>query len=266
MTKTRVILILSCAGLIGLLFILPRAVVVGDQNMAGQDSVSGAGHSPVKAADQVRINEMRLSLSKSGVTDRNTSIFADSLAALYKEVGRPDSAGLWFEQAASVGNDPEILRKAADAYAEASVFSVDAGKAEFWATRAQKIYEGLLKADPQNSDLSVKLALTYMTTSAPMKGVGLLREVLAREPENEQALLNMGMLSIRSGQFAKAVDWLERLVKAHPANVEGQLLLGRALAGTGEKEKARAQYERTMKMTNDPAVQQQLEQFIKELN
>lgn len=265
MTKTRIILAVSCAALVGLLFYLPRAVVVGDKSIAGQDSAVNAGHSMLKTADQARINDLRNSLG-AGVTDRNTAIFADSLASLYQAAGRPDSAALWYEQAARVLNDPAILLKAADAYSEASAFATDASKAGDLAARAQQMYEGLLKNDPQNADLTVKLALTYMVTSAPMKGVGLLREVLAKDPEHEQALLNMGMLSLRSGQFAKAVDWLERLTKAHPANLEGQLLLGRALAGTGEKEKARAQYERTGKMTNDPAVQQQLEQLIKELN
>ena len=48
-------------------------------------------------------------------------------------------------------------------------------------------------------------------------------------------------------------------------NIEGQLLLGAAYAGAGEKDKARAQYERTRKLTNDPAVQQQLDQYIKDL-
>ena len=265
MTKTRIILAVSCAGLIGLLFLLPRAVVVSERSVAAQDSAVDAGHSALNSTDQVRINDLRKSLS-GGVQDRNTAIFADSLASLYQKSGRPDSAALWYYEAATVLNEPAILLKAADSYSEAAAFSTDAARAENWATKAQQIYEGLLKNDPQNADLTVKLALTYMVTSAPMKGVGLLREVLAREPEHEQALLNMGMLSLRSGQFAKAVDWLERLTKAHPANLEGQMLLGRALAGTGEKEKARAQYERTRNMTNDPAVQQQLEQFIKELN
>ena len=73
------------------------------------------------------------------------------------------------------------------------------------------------------------------------------------------------MLSVQSGQFAKAVDWLKQLAAVNPNNIEGQILLGVALSGVGDKEKARAQYEHVKNLSNDPAVQQQLDQYIKDL-
>lgn len=265
MRTTRIVLISSCILITGLLFLLPKAVVENDAAATPQDS-SASAHSSIPAEDQARISSLRAKLLANGVNGKNSVIFADSLGFLYAAAGRPDSAAIWLDQAATL--DPNASRQlsAADAWLQASSMSLEPEKSEEMARRAQSLFLQVLEGDPKNLDVKVKLAMTYMSSAAPMQGVSMLREVLETDPNHEQALLSMGILSLRSGQFAKAVDWFIRLTKAHPENEEGQLLLGKALAETGEKEKAREQYERAMKTTKDPAVQQQLEQFIKELD
>jgi outer membrane protein len=261
---TRIVLISSCIIITGLLFLLPKAVVENDA-ATPQDS-SASAHSSIPAQDQAKINSLRSRLLSNGADGKNSAIFADSLGFLYAAAGRPDSAAIWLDQAATL--DPNASRQlnAADAWLQASAMSLEPEKSEEMARRAQSLFQQVLEGDPKNLDVKVKLAMTYMSSAAPMQGVAMLREVLEADPKHEQALLSMGILSLRSGQFAKAVDWFTRLTKAHPENEEGQLLLGKALAETGEKEKAREQYERARKTTKDPAVQQQLEQFIKELD
>lgn len=267
MLKTRLILLISAVTVTGALYLLPKAVVENDADSMADSTVQAApGHEDVTAGQQASINALRVLLTDETSKERNNPIFADSLGSLYAAAGRPDSSAMWFERASLLDPNSSRVLKAADAWYLAHDLSLDPEVAAERAGRAQQLYKRLLEKSPQDADLKVKLAMTYMSSAAPMQGVTMLREVLAAQPEHEQALLNMGKLSIRSGQYAKAVDWLSRLTKAHPENLEGQLLFGKALAETGEKEQARAQYERTRKMTNDPAVQQQLEQFIKELN
>jgi len=197
--------------------------------------------------------------------DENNTIFADSLASLYASAGQFDSAAVYREKLSSFIGTPESQVLAGDAWYQAFTFSMNPETRAKFASKAQELYNIALKAQPSNADIKVKVALTYMETSSPMQGVGLLREVLAENPRHEKALQNMGMLSIRSEQFAKAVEWLTKLTDAYPENIEGQVLLGAAYAGAGDKTKALAQYERTKTMTNDPAVQQQLDQYIKDL-
>jgi len=180
-------------------------------------------------------------------------------------LGRFDSSAMYREKLASFFNTVDSQVLAGDAWYQAFTFNLNAESRTIQAQKAQDFFKSALEKQPSNADIKVKLALTYMGTSAPMQGVGILREVLAENPKNERALQNMGMLSIQSGQYAKAVEWLTRLTESYPENIEGQVLLGAAFAGAGDKQKALKQYERTKTLTNDPAVQQQLDQYIKDL-
>jgi outer membrane protein len=261
--RIRLILIATCALVVWLLFLLPKAVVENDKDLEPSAKTADT-HQQISNDLQSSINRLRANLSESK-TDGKNPIFADSLAEFYLKAGRYDSAAAFFEIAATFFGTEQSILKAADAYYQAFSFSMDGSKSTAMAEKARSLYETLLKNQKDQPDLKVKLAMTYMSSSAPMQGIALLREVLEQYPDHEEGLLRMGMLSIRSGQFAKAIDWLKRLQKAHPENVEGQMLLGAAFAGAGEKEKALEQFERTRKMTNDPAVQQQLDAYVKDL-
>ena len=266
MLNTRIILFASCIILCVLLFLLPKAVVENDGGLAGEGAAqaSGNGHQGVTPEIQNTINRLR-EQTDNGRPDRNNAIFADSLASLYTDAGRYDSAAMYRERSATFFDTPDGWLAAGESWYQAFTFSLDEQKRSFYAGKAQGIFNKILEREPGNASVKVKLAMTYIGSSTPMQGITLLREVIAADPKNEEALLKMGTLSIQSGQFGKAIDWLKKLENVNPANVEGQLLLGAAYAGAGEKEKARAQYERTRKLTDDPAVQQQLDQYIKDL-
>ena len=266
MFRTRILLIIGAVALVTVLFLLPRGVVDNESEMAESSAPTTMAENHKASDSSVRSGIKRL-LAKVDASpiDENNTIFADSLASLYASAGQFDSAAVYRERLASFIGTPESQVLAGDAWYQAFTFSMNPETRAKFALKAQELYNTALKAQPSNADIKVKVALTYMETSSPMQGVGLLREVLAENPRNEKALQNMGMLSIRSGQFAKAVEWLTKLTDAYPENIEGQVLLGAAYAGAGDKAKALAQYERTKTMTNDPAVQQQLDQYIKDL-
>ena len=266
MIKTRIILFSSCILLCVLLFLLPKAVVENDGGLAGKNPMAepGNGHQGIGPEMRRNINRLRAK-ADDGRQDRNNAIFADSLASLYAEAGRYDSAAMYRERSATFFDTPESWLAAGDSWYQAFTFSLNEQERSSFAGKAQVIFTKILERNPEDAPVKVKLAMTYIGTATPMQGIKLLREVIAADPKNEDALLKMGTLSIQSGQFGKAIDWLKKLETVNPANVEGQLLLGAAYAGAGDKEKARAQYERTRKLTDDPAVQQQLDQYIKDL-
>ncbi|MFM7193653.1 MAG: tetratricopeptide repeat protein [Bacteroidota bacterium] len=266
MLKTRIILLASCAVIVALLFLLPKSVVENEGGLApeGTAMTTGDGHQAMDPATQVTINQLKAAVD-NGRQDRNNAIFADSLASLYAAAGRYDSAAIYKERSATFFDTPEAWTSAGEAWYQAFTFSLNEADRSALAGKAQEIFRKILDKDPNNAGVKVKLAMTYIGTSTPMQGITLLREVIAADPKNEEALLKMGTLSIQSGQFGKAIDWLKKLEAVNPENIEGQLLLGAAYAGAGEKDNARAQYERTRKLTNDPAVQQQLDQYLKDL-
>ncbi|HWA35256.1 MAG TPA: tetratricopeptide repeat protein, partial [Cyclobacteriaceae bacterium] len=127
-----------------------------------------------------------------------------------------------------------------------------------------EVYGEILDKQPDNLEVKTKMAMTWLS-SAPMKGVGMLREVLAKDPRNELALFNMGMLSIQSTQYSKAVEWLEKLVSVNDKHLQGNLLLGVAYLNTGDKAKARQQFDKVKKMDTDPSVQATVDSYLEEL-
>src|SRR5882757_3644764 len=265
MSKTRIILIAASVLLIVALFFLPKAVVENDSQLQTESrdetshALPGSPHSETPQSLRRDINRLRARYL-SALPEEKNAIFADSLAALYNQAGLFDSAAWFAERAATFFITDESLLKAGDAYYEAYTFALDASKQKALAGKTRDVYSKLLEKQPGNLEVKTKMAMTYLS-SAPMKGVAMLREVLAKDPQNELALFNMGMLSIQSTQYAKAVEWLEKLVNVNDKHLQGNLLLGVAYLNTGDKTKARQQFEKVKKMDKDPSVQATVDSY-----
>ena len=187
------------------------------------------------------------------------------MAGLYQKATRYDSAAWYAEQANSFFETTESNLKAGEAFFQAFSFALENTKRNEMATKARIYFQKILDQNPGNLDVKTKMALTYIGTTNPMQGITMLREVLAENPKFQPALFNMGMLSVQSGQYSKAIEWLNQLLEINPEDVQGILLLGVAYAENGEKEEAREQFEKVKKLDSDPAVQQQADAYLKDL-
>lgn len=269
MVKTRLLIIAVCAISIWLLFQLPKVVIENEGRLTGgtvRDSIASNLPEHVQAPTEVRraIAVLKKEYDKSAGKEKN-AIFADSLASLYKVANQFDSAAWFAERAAQFFNNVGSWTKAGDNYYQAYTLALTQENQRALAAKAQELYGKVLEREPANLEVKTKMAMTYLTTSNPMQGIMMLREVLLADPKNELALFNMGMLSIQSGQYDRAIERLEELLAINPGHVQGQLLLGLALMNTGEKEKARAQFERVKQMDKDPAVQATVDSYLKDL-
>ncbi|RAW03230.1 tetratricopeptide repeat protein [Pseudochryseolinea flava] len=266
MIKTRIILLVVSVALIAIIFLLPKVVIENDAPLASGDSTAQTKpemHKPIAPETGNAIKAVRSLYEKSSEKEKN-AIFADSLADLYREAGKFDSSAWFAEDAAKFYGTPGSWTKAGDQYYEAYTFAVDAKKQGMLARKAQDIYKQVLAENPKNLDVKTKLAMTYMT-EAPMQGVALLREILEVDPTHEEALYNLGMLSVQSRQYDKAVGHLEKLIKISPEHIQGRLLLGISLMETGDKKGAREQLEKVKQLDNDPAVQETVDSYLKDL-
>jgi len=267
MLKTRIILVIVAAILVGLIFLLPKSVVENESQLkedAPAETISTAGHSEIPANLSESIKNIRSQYGQGGANEKN-AIFADSLRILYTQAGQFDSAAWYAEQAATFFNTTESFLKAGNSYYEAYTFAMGPDKQELMAEKARMWLEKVLATDPKNLEIKTKMGMTYMSSKAPMQGLSIIREVLAEDPKNELALFNMGMLSIQSGQYDKAVGYMDRLVAVNPNHVQAQLLLGVAYMNTGNKEKARQQFEKVKQLDRDPAVQATVDSYLKDL-
>lgn len=266
MLRTRIILIVACAITIWLIFQLPKSVVENEAELKDTNPSTKVDsiHSMVDPLLQTQINTLRVRLSKEA-NNRNSAIFADSLASLYIKAARYDSAAWYTEQANVFFETTESYIKTGEAYFQAFSFALDNVKRSEMAEKTRTYFQKVLDENPHNLDVKTKMALTYIGTSTPMQGITLLREVLAENPKFQPALFNMGMLSVQSGQYTRAINWLNQLLEVDPDDIQGLLLLGVAYAENGDKDKAREQFEKVKRLDSDPAVQQQADAYLKDL-
>lgn len=266
MLRTRIILIVVSAVIIVALFLLPKVVVENESQLANTpaDSTKTDPHGEAPEALLGRISQLRIQYQTSSENQKK-AIFADSLAGLYSEAGKFDSAGWYAEQAAMFFNNEESWEKAGDNYYQAYTFALDAEKQSQLATKTQEHFTKVLELNPVNLEAKTKMAMTYLSSGTPMQGIMMLREVLKADPKNELAMFNLGMLSIQSGQYDKAIARLTELVEINPGHIQGQLLLGIAYMNSGEKKKAREQFEKVKEMDKDPAVQATVDSYLKDL-
>src|SRR5262245_57397367 len=95
MLKTRIILIVACALVVFLIFLLPKSVVENEAELQKPAPTAGdAMHTQASAEVLVAIRQLKAKLAIEP-EKRNSAIFADSLAGLYKKATLFDSAALF---------------------------------------------------------------------------------------------------------------------------------------------------------------------------
>jgi tetratricopeptide (TPR) repeat protein len=269
MLKTRILLFAVCAILVWLIFQLPKVVVDNEGRLATanvQDSIAANLEAHVATPAEVReaITAVKKSLVETSEKEKN-AIFADSLANLYKAANQFDSAAWYAERASEFFNTTESWRKTADNYYQAYTLALSQDKQTMMAGKAQEYYKKVIDADPEDLEAKTNMAMTYITSSNPMQGITMLREVLAVDPQNENALFNMGMLSYQSGQYDRAIDRFKELLAVNPDHIQGQLLLGVSLLSKGDNEAAAVQLEKVKQMSDDPAVHATVDSYLQQV-
>lgn len=184
--------------------------------------------------------------------DGNRLKLARQLGEKYAAISKFDSAGYFYEQAATVRPGETAYRKAADQYFEAFSFAATEERSKQLGEKARSLYQKVLENNPTNLDAKTNIAMTYIASEAPMQGITLLREVIATDPNNEKALFNLGLLSIQSNQYDKAVERFQHLVSVDPKHVQGTFYLAVSLAATGKKAEAETTFKKAKTLSDDP--------------
>lgn len=290
--KSQLLALLAAIVLVGILFSLPKVVVdtgeekeaaVAQQKAAaataaddheGHDHAEGehdhAGHeegmhlAELPAEKRQMADRLREKISESE-NKENIAIFADSLASLYAQSLKYDSAAYYAEEA--LARHPSLPRMySAGLYNfEAFNYAVDAQRQQAFSKKAEKHLLKVLEQDPDGLEPKNKLAMLYVASENPMKGIMMLREVLEKDPDNPEALMNMGLLSVRSNQYDKAAERFEQLTRVQPANVQAQFYLAISYLETGRKELARERFLKVKELDQDPEVVATVDQYLENL-
>lgn len=136
--------------------------------------------------------------------------------------------------------------------------------------KAISSYEKALELNPENLDAQTSIGVAYVEGATilgemPMKGIGILLEVVNKDPKNINALTNLGYFAIQSGQYEKAIERFTKIIEIDPENAEAYLYLTDVYLSQNDKEKGLKTLEKYKSLVNDPLLKQQVDQYMKEI-
>ena len=272
MKKSQIIAIVVGIVAVAILFSLPRVVVdneeggaqITESEQSEPNNQAGMHEPEVDESIKSDINSLLAKLETEDNKEKFVT-FADSIASLYYQASKYDSAAFYYERALEKTTDLERLEKTGNAYYEAYTFALDEKKIARLAEKTRSYLNQILEKDPKRLDLKTKVAMTYVSSSNPMQGITMLREILEADPKNEDALFNMGVLSMQSGQYKRAAERFEELVQYHPDNLQGQFYLAVSYFESKQTNKSKRQFEKVKGMTTDQMILSSIDSYLERL-
>lgn len=217
-SRNQWLLIISAVMLTVLLMFFPKGVIQKkNTNTANRDQIQQKEEKQEASSSthQVQIpKELKTSIDsiKNVYHKTNDIKFLEKIGDLYFEATAFDSASYYYENVSKQKNSLAVKIKLSEAYY--SWFSITEGRDAQVAQKCVQILEEIVTISPDNLEAKSKLGyVTTLTSEAPMKGVKILKEVLAKNPNFRTALFDLGLLDIRSGQIEKAQEKFEKLLK-----------------------------------------------------
>lgn len=229
---------------------------------ASIDSIFKASKALLPPHALTELTAIEEQIAKTGDSSRMPELFEKS-AELWMEHKQGPMVAWNKGMAAHLAQSEKKLTFAGQLYLGLMHDAATASMAAWEAEEAVKYLNEALALNPNNDTTKLALATAYIEgTGAPMSGVSILREMIAKNPDHIPANLLLGRLSIQSGQFDKAVDRLEHVLTLEPKNREALYFLGEAQKGKGENEKAIATFRKLEGIVNNPDFTKDIEDYI----
>jgi len=148
----------------------------------------------------------------------------------------------------------------------------DLPKRSWKAGAAIELFEKAIELNPSNDSLQVELGTTYILGKGvagdgqqTMKGVGILKGIIAKDSMNMEAQLALGIGDVISGQYDKAITRLPIVIKREPNNIEAISWLADAYAYYGDKQDAMKWYLQSKLLMNNAQFSKEVDERIKKL-
>jgi tetratricopeptide (TPR) repeat protein len=203
-------------------------------------------------------------LNRSGSKEEQVAAL-DSIARFWVELKQPGIVAFYTQKKAEITNTTNDWMKAGAGFSGASKFAHDHYK-KYYSDQAILSYEAALRIDSASLKAKTGLGVAYVEGSAdPMKGIMLLREVLAKDSNNIDAHINLGFFSIQSGQYEKAIDRFDKVLEIDKDFIPAYLYKGEAYAAMGNKEMAIESLEKYKSFNTNKYIIEEIDKYIKEI-
>jgi cytochrome c-type biogenesis protein CcmH/NrfG len=170
---------------------------------------------------------------------------------------------------AQTENNEEAWMGSSNEFLKAARYFQDNNKALLY-KEAISGFEKVLEINPKNLPAKTALGSAIVEGSGllgtqPMKGITLLREVIAQDSANIEANLQLGLFSVTSRQFDKAIERFQRILRIDSTHIEMYVYMGDTYLTMGEKQKAIDSYENYKIRVKDTLITKDIDEYIKKL-
>ncbi|MDA9782955.1 tetratricopeptide repeat protein [Vicingaceae bacterium] len=270
---------------LGLLYCVPRQEseiteksnsVETEESHEGHDHAEGEGHDHEHEGEfEDRLNdsdkEFIAGLEKRAkqIADVDTKLnLYDSLMTFSIKRNVPPLVAKYTEEKAKVVPTEVNFMLAGDNFFKA--FRLSKLKPKDLVEGAIHNYEKVLELNPDNLQAQTAIGVASVEGSSqlgimPMKGIGILKDVLNKDSKNVDAMTNLGYFAIQSGQFEKAVERFEEVLFIDPNNAEAYIYLTDAYLSQDKVDKGIETLEKYKLLVDDPIVIKQVEDYINEI-
>ncbi len=132
--------------------------------------------------------------------------------------------------------------------------------------KANNAFKKALAIDTSSNDAKTGLGVTIVNgMGAPMTGIAMLAEVVAKDPKNLKANMNLGMFAIKSGQFDKAITRFNNIISNIKATPDAYFYLATAYENLGKNTEAVDAYLNSKKLAANPTLSNFIDKKVAEL-
>lgn len=232
---------------------------------ASDSNSTGKGVEVLSFEDYEKLRLKELSVSSRDTIQHYKNIKDyNALAKYWAKYNTPLSGYYTFLLAEGNGH-PEDYKIAGETFFSALSETQDTIIRNNLITFAVRSFEKAL-ALTADVDTKLQLATVYVeATPEPMKGIGLLKEIIDSMPQNIPANMLLGRFAIMSGQFDKAEQRFNTILSQEPGNAEALYFMAVTQEGLGNKDKAIELLEICKKIVNNEGFTAEINEYIKGL-
>jgi tetratricopeptide (TPR) repeat protein len=227
------------------------------------EKASEASKNAINKNLTVEINALENSY-KSADGDKKIAL-AEQLAQKWDDVEQITPSALYLEVVAKAKPSVSQWLNTGNRFLKAFDSTQDSLAQPLLLQKANTSFKNVLALDSNNIEAKTGLGVTIVNgLGAPMQGIAMLLEVVAKEPKNIKANMNLGLFSIKSGQFAKAIPRFNTVIESKPSP-EAYFYLGTALENLGKNKEAVDAYLNSKKLAANTTLTSFLDKKIAEL-
>ena len=266
LTTKQIAVITGGIALSVLLYFAPRKLSKTEVSQTKQTSINV---SVDESAIKLWIDSLEKTLGKeeSMILDKLKKAnvhAADSLTVFWTMLNQPVPAAFYADKASRESPKIDKLIMAGNRCYLATRYANNLSGLFF--EMAIRNFESALKMDSSNLAAKTSLGACFVEGSQePMKGITLLREVVAQDSTYIEAHLRLAMFAVQSGQYQKAIERYEKILRIKPSFNEAYLYMGEVYANMGNKEKAIKNLEKFKELSNDALVDSEIDKYINQL-